>query len=110
MTQKPNNVSRRDFARIITGTVAGGVVAGCAPSEKPKVNTPSGLIKDGITVETAVLDLEKQLNIKLTDGQRQALPHALKDIADTSANLRKFPLQDGGNEPGTLFTPAQGRR
>lgn len=110
MSSNPKSVSRRDFARLLTGTTAGtlATMAGCAPTEKPKMN--SSVPPPPPKNETAVPDLAKQLNVSLTPEQQKLLPRALKDIADTSASLRKYPLQDGGSEPGTLFTPTTDRR
>lgn len=111
MPEKNSPVSRRDFARLVTGTAAGVVATatGCAPTEKQKVNTPPPPVKVTPKEETYLPDLGKQLGVNLTPEQIKRLPHALKDIADTSAELRKFPLQDGGSEPGTLFTPIADR-
>ncbi len=112
MPKPSSRVSRRDFARLLTGTAAGAVAtaAGCAPSEKTPMPNQSTAPKPLPAETTDPSALAKQLNVTLTPEQSKALPRAVKDLQDTLATLRKYPLQDGGGEPGTLFTPVPDRR
>jgi hypothetical protein len=48
-------------------------------------------------------------HVPLTPEQNKALSRVVKDLKETLATLRKYPLQDGGSEPGTLFAPVPDR-
>ena len=62
------------------------------------------------TTIAGAFNLDTLPHVPLTPEQNKALPRAVKDLKETLATLRKFPLQDGGSEPGTLFAPVPDRR
>lgn len=96
-----NRVSRRQFSRLVASSAAGVLLSAGAEAEPPvPVSQPHA-------EDPRIGQLERERSAPLSEAQRTGLPKQLKDLDDGSAPLRKFPLEDGGSEPGILFRPTR---
>jgi hypothetical protein len=95
MASKP--VSRRQFGKVMAGTVVGTLVAEDASAQTDKPATPA-------TTDSRIALLEKGRGKPLSDDLRKAVRENLKSYDATGDKLRAFAVPDG-TEPRFVFHP-----
>ncbi|HLV79444.1 MAG TPA: hypothetical protein VKT32_04150 [Chthonomonadaceae bacterium] len=96
-------LTRRQFSWKVAGSAAGLLLCSAADGQE----TPAAPPQTPAEVDARIAVLEKERSAPLTPDQRKRLPGELKDLDEGAANLRKFPLPDGGGEPRVVFVPIE---
>ncbi len=106
---EPGKLSRRQFSRLAAGSAATLVTALANPNDAQAGPLQTAPEKSPMPAapDPRLAQLERERAAPFTPEQRKRLPAELKNLDEGLADLRKFPLADGGSEPATVFTPVR---